>query len=246
MKRLVLAITFASLAGLAPWWVPVRAQTPSAGGVCPEIVADGPPDVGLRDHRITFRVKHASQRLSARVTYNWTLPAGTIVGGQGTDTISTDLAGARDHAIEVTVEIGGLPGSCPGAVSYTLPPVIRCGRALDIYGNIRFEDEQARLDNYAIELLNNPMAQGHLFCYGGRSGRAGEAERRCVRAKKYLVEQRGVEASRLLAVDGGFREELTVELFIVPAGELPPQAVPTVDPAEVEVVKAPPDARKDE
>ena len=240
MKRLVLAITLASLAALAPCGERSRAQTPRGGEGCPEIVADGPPDVGLRDPNITFRVQHAPQRPGARLTYNWTLAAGVIVGGQGTAAVVTDLTGVRSQTIEVTVEVGGLSGSCPGSVSYTLPPIIGCGRPYDEYGNISFEDEQARLDNYAIGLLEDTTAEGHLTCYGGRKGRAGEAERRCVRAKRYLVETRGLEASRLLVVDGGFREELTVVLRLVPAGASPPQPTPTVDPSEVEITEAAP------
>ncbi|MET0648593.1 MAG: hypothetical protein ABW208_18430 [Pyrinomonadaceae bacterium] len=215
---------------------PSRAQEQRGENSCPEIVADGSPGAGLRDTNITFRVKHAPQRDGARVTYNWTLPAGIVVGGQGTAVLITDLTGVRSMFVEVTVEVGGLSGSCPTSVSYTLPAVIGCGRPLDTYGNIRFDDEKARLDNYAIELLNDPTAEGHLLCYGGRKGRAGEAERRCVRAKKYLVEVRGIEASRILIVDGGFREALLVESWVVPAGAAPPKATPTVDASEVEFV----------
>ena len=40
-------------------------------------------------------------------------------------------------------------------------------RKIDEYGNIRFNDEKARLDNFAIELQNDPTAQGYLVCYGG-------------------------------------------------------------------------------
>ena len=31
----------------------------------------------------------------------------------------------------------------------------------DEYGNIKFNDEKARLDNYAIQLQNEPGAQGY-------------------------------------------------------------------------------------
>lgn len=63
MKRLVLAIMLASLAVLAPCGEPSRAQAPDGGEGCHEIVADGPPDAGLRDTNINFRVKHAPQSL---------------------------------------------------------------------------------------------------------------------------------------------------------------------------------------
>lgn len=246
MKSLVLAITLASLAAVAPCGAPSRALAQGAGEGCPEIVAHGPVDVNLLDDKITFEVRHAPQSLRANVTYKWTLSAGEIVGGQGTASVSADLSGARSGPVEVTVEVGGLSGSCPRTASYTLLPRIACVRPLDSYGNIKFEDEQARLDNYAVELQNDPTAEGHVICYGGRKGRVGEAERRCLRAKKYLVERRGIEASRLLLVDGGFREELTVEAWLVPAGAAPPQPNPTVDPADVETTEARPGRRHPE
>jgi len=40
-------------------------------------------------------------------------------------------------------------------------------------------------------------------------------------------------------VDGGYREELTVELWVVPSGANPPSASPTVDPSEVKPARAP-------
>lgn len=235
-------VVFTSLLFVLSLAVPpcARAQSPRAEEGCPEIVAGGPVDVGLRDNNITFQVKHAPQRPDTKVTYYWTLSAGSIVGGQGTAVLVTDLTGARTEAVEVTVEVGGLSVFCSKSVSYTLPPTIACIRPFDSYGNIRFEDEKARLDNYAVELQNAATAQGYLVCYGGRKGRAGEAERRCKRALNYIRKVRGIDAARVVIVDGGFREELTVEPWIVPPGAQPPPAVPTVDSSEVEIIQDPP------
>jgi hypothetical protein len=91
----------------------------------------------------------------------------------------------------------------------------------DEYGNIKFNDEKARLDNYAIQLQNQPGAQGYILAYGSC---AGEAEARAQRAKDYLVNTRGIDAGRLVTVDGGCRSDLSVELWIVPTGATPPAA----------------------
>ena len=107
----------------------------------------------------------------------------------------------------------------------------------DEYGNIRFNDEKARLDNYAIPLQNDPGAQGYIIAYGGRRGVAGEAQARADRAKNYLVNTRGIDAGRLVTVDGGYREDLTVELWIVPTGATAPTATPNVDASEVQIVR---------
>jgi hypothetical protein len=122
-------------------------------------------------------------------------------------------------------------------------PVPAPTRKMDEYGDISFEDEKARLDNLAIELQNDPTAEGYLICYGGRVGRKGEAGRRCDRARGYLSGYRHIPSAQIVTLGGGFREYLTVELWVVPRGAKPPQAAPTVDPKEVRFVRARPKRR---
>ncbi|HZT58733.1 MAG TPA: hypothetical protein VFA21_08930, partial [Pyrinomonadaceae bacterium] len=177
---------------------------------------------------------------SVTPTYNWTVSAGTITSGQGTSTITVDTTGTGGQTITATVTVGGYNRDCNVTASCSTAikqPVL--ARKVDEYGNIRFNDEKARLDNFAIELQNDPTSQGYLICYGGRRGRAGEAQRRCDRAKDYLVTTRGIDASRIVTVDGGYKEDLTVELWVVPSGATPPTASPTVDPSQVRTGPAP-------
>jgi hypothetical protein len=92
-------------------------------------------------------------------------------------------------------------------------------RKFDEYGDIRFNDEKARLDNFAIQLQNEPGATGTIVAFGTC---AGQAQARADRAKDYLVNTRGIDAGRLTTVDGGCREDLVVELWIVPSGAAAP------------------------
>src|SRR4029077_9366456 len=64
------------------------------------------------------------------------------------------------------------------------------------YGTMRFEDEAARLDNFALQLSSVPSAKGFLIAYGGRRGVRNEAEAGAARDKNYLINTRGIEASR--------------------------------------------------
>jgi len=185
---------------------------------------------------ITFTANVSGGDPNVTPTFNWTVSAGTISSGQGTSSITVDTTGLPNNStVTATVDVGGYERSCStsdscstGIAGEILP------RKIDEYGNIRFNDEKARLDNYAIELQNDPTATGQIICYGGRRGRTGEAQRRCDRAKDYLVNTRGISADRIQTVDGGYKEELTVELWIVPSGATPPQATPNVDPSEVQ------------
>lgn len=91
------------------------------------------------------------------------------------------------------------------------------------------ETEMAHLDNYAIELLSAPGVQAYVVVYGGRRDTArSELRARRSRIKRYLVNERGIEPARVTVVNGGFRENLTIELWLIPADVEPPRAQPTV------------------
>jgi hypothetical protein len=219
----------------------VPAPTPS----CPTVSVSC-PDTGTIGQPVTFTANVSGGDSNVTPTFNWTVSAGTISSGQGTSSITVDTAGvAGGTTITATVDVGGYGRECSTSSSCTVSfPVIKVARKIDEYGNIRFNDEKARLDNFAIELQNDPTSQGYLICYGGRKGKAGEAQRRCDRAKDYLTSTRGIDASRIVTVDGGYREDLTVELWLVPSGANPPTASPNVDPSEVKTTSDAPARRR--
>jgi len=100
---------------------------------------------------------------------------------------------------------------------------------LDEFGDIRVGDTKARLDNLAIELQNDPTLQAHLVVYGGRTGPRGQAARRALQMKNYLVDSRGIDPARVITIEGGFRDELSGELWLSPLGTPAPPARPTID-----------------
>jgi hypothetical protein len=67
----------------------------------------------------------------------------------------------------------------------------------------------------------------------------GQVEKLMSRSRDYLVTQRGIDASRIVVVNGGFREEDSVELWIVPSGAAAPKPTPTVQAGDVNPTKAP-------
>ena len=83
----------------------------------------------------------------------------------------------------------------------------------------------AHLDNFAIELQNNPAASGYIFIYGP-PGPENKYGARAVNATKgYIVETRGIEESRLhVAYAGRYQNlgEVLTELWLVPEGATPP------------------------
>jgi hypothetical protein len=186
---------------------------------CPTVSVSCPGDVE-QGSAITYSSSLSS---SANVTYNWSVSAGTISSGQGTSSITVDTAGLAGQTVTATVEVGGLDPACSrtASCSTSVRPLPVQAQKFDEYGNIKFNDEKARLDNYAIQLQNQPGAQGYIIAYGSC---AGEAQARADRAKDYLVNTRGIDAGRIVTMDGGCRSDLSVELWIVPTGATPPAA----------------------
>jgi hypothetical protein len=91
--------------------------------------------------------------------------------------------------------------------------------AFDDYRRICWEDEQARLDNFAVALQNAERTTiGHIIVYDGKRACRGEAIARAIRAKKYLVEYRKIEANRIVWRWGGYLDEMTTTLVITPRG----------------------------
>jgi hypothetical protein len=84
---------------------------------------------------------------------------------------------------------------------------------IDTYGALSWEDERARLDNFAIRLVNAPKLIGYITVYAANGGCAGEAQAHGMRAKKYLVEHRGVDWNRVIWKDAGYLSETYVMLW---------------------------------
>ncbi len=98
-------------------------------------------------------------------------------------------------------------------------------RQLDRFGPIPYCDHTARLDNFAVELQKNPAVRGYIVAYGGRIDAPAVVRSWLAREIDYLVNMRGVDAARFVAVEGGLRDrdELEVELWIVPEGADAPE-----------------------
>jgi len=106
-------------------------------------------------------------------------------------------------------------------------------RKFDMYGNLAWSDEKPRLDLVAIQLdqLKHDSADfvAYFVVYGGRFGCVGEARARALRIKNYLVHRWGIEPTRVMWSDGGYREEFVAEVWILPRAVGNPGSYSLVD-----------------
>jgi hypothetical protein len=97
-------------------------------------------------------------------------------------------------------------------------------RKIDEFGDIQVSDLLARLDNFAIELMNAPTSKAFIVAYGVPNKLPGWPLRRAQWAKGYLITGTGINAERIAVFNGGYRDAVMVQLWIVEAGaQLPVQ-----------------------
>ncbi|HEY0380453.1 MAG TPA: hypothetical protein VGC87_26305 [Pyrinomonadaceae bacterium] len=183
---------------------------PNVSIYCPDTVSLGAP--------VTFSAS-LSGGYPANVSpvYNWTVSNGTVISGQGTASIQVDTTGLEGQTITANLSVEGYNQSCTATCTVNIPRKIKC-QQVDYYPPIRYNDEKARLDNFAVQLQNDPNAKGHIIVFGGPKSNTADKQKRIKRAYDYLVNFRGISPDRLVTKDGGPRDETTTELWIVPLG----------------------------
>ena len=178
---------------------------------------------------------------NALLNYTWTLTPGsakilTSVGNKIT-VDSTGLGGQRITAT-VVVDDGSGEAACrqtAQASTYVKPPehIEHPSQQFDVCCSCSRDDLKARLDNLGVALKNDPTATTYVIAYGGRNSRIGQADFLGDFARNYLMTDRGIDSSRITVINGGFREEDCVEMWVVPSGANPPLATPTVQAGDV-------------
>lgn len=91
----------------------------------------------------------------------------------------------------------------------------------DVFGDINHSDLTARLDNYAIQLQIQPNVKGFVIVYRSYRDLPGAGNRLALGIRYYLVNSRGIDSARVVALDGGAISCPETELWIVPIGATP-------------------------
>ena len=190
--------------------------------VCPAIEIVCPTNIAL-DQPLTFSSRYTGG-VPANVTpaYNWTVSAGTIISGQGTDTIKVDTTGLAGQTIRASLSMGGYNLECSGDCGVSIPLPKPTHRKFDEFPDISRNDEKARLDNFGIELQHDPTATAYVVVYPGRSSKRSEVQHHANRIVEYLVHSRGLDQRRIVTLVGPAKDQLTVALWVPPKGATPP------------------------
>lgn len=164
------------------------------------------------------------------------------------DDASTTYYTSREDGLRYEVSQQGLVTAI-SYIPYTKDNALRCQgfpmedattnryKHFDEYSKVSSDVERTRLDNFAVELQSNQDFKGYVIAYAGKRAQIGEAQTHAKQVKDYLVVKRKVDADRIVAMDGGYREEAAVELYVLPSTLAPPTPSPTVPTNDVEIIK---------
>jgi hypothetical protein len=194
-----------------------KAQTPNCG-----VEVEGPTEVDV-GAPLKFKAK-VSGMGQTKQELKWVVSAGTIMMGQGTDELTVDTTGLGGVVLTATVALSRAPLGCSQTASITTtvrPPGDTFVHAFDQYGELKFEDEKSRLDNFAIQLSNDELSTGYILMSAGQVTYENETAEHLARAKSWIVD-RDIDRNRVITVDCGFSQDLTIYLRIVPTGATPP------------------------
>jgi hypothetical protein len=190
--------------------------------VCPTIEIVCPTNVGL-DQPLTFTSRANGGTPSIPAIYKWTVSAGSIIEGQGTNTIKVETSGLAGQTVRAYLTMPGYGTlNCSADCGVSIPVPRITSRKFDEFPDIQRNDEKARLDNFVIELQNDPSATAYVVIYPGRAGKRGDVQHHASRIVDYMVNSRGIDQSRIVTLVGAARNELFVELWVTPRGATPP------------------------
>jgi len=193
---------------------------PSPQPVCPNVYITCPDRVEL-NQPVTFTSSVTGGSGNVTPNYVWTVSAGRIIEGQGTGSIKVDTTGLAGQTLRATLSMAGYPLDCSASCSISFPVPPKCKKS-DEFGQLAKSDEKARLDNFAIEMENDPSSTAYVVVYPGQHGRSRQVQNQRTRVIDYLVNSRRFNAERIVTIEGPPRAEIVVELWTCPQGAPPP------------------------
>lgn len=179
-----------------------------------------------RNKPLEFSAQTNPTRIPRGVNYEWEVSAGNIVEGQGTEKIKVDVSGTTQNYFTVKLNFKGLALECKNQATTNVTFVRFPFKFAEFSGG----GEDFKIYPYYLlrELDDNPQLQAKMFVYAPRESgtnilKAGiENAKRLMGFIKFPTEKLPMEI-------GGFREDLTFEIWLYPKDSEPPKPTPTVD-----------------
>ncbi|HZH35541.1 MAG TPA: hypothetical protein VEX64_11920 [Pyrinomonadaceae bacterium] len=120
-------------------------------------------------------------------------------------------------------------------------------RKIDEVEGICCEDLRTRFDQFLYKIQENRELIGYIVFYGGKSHLFCDGQRRLPKRGElseliYAVENhikfRGQNPTRFVWINGGYKEDWTLEFWVVPGSAEPPKPAPTVEKRDIKFQKS--------
>lgn len=89
------------------------------------------------------------------------------------------------------------------------------------------DDITTRIGEFGIRLRKTPDYRGYVIVYGGQSKKIARVAEFATIARDYLIKELETDPKAIRAINGGYREQPTVELFLIPSEWPAPVPTPT-------------------
>jgi hypothetical protein len=105
------------------------------------------------------------------------------------------------------------------------------------YSNISSRERKIRLDYFVDRLQRRtPQSKVYIIGYGGRRSLPNEAQLRANQAKNYLIKEHRINTARIVIIDGGYKDDVQVELYIISPSAPKPLPSPNIYPKDVQII----------
>jgi hypothetical protein len=230
-----------SVLGLATLIVASALSAPGQTA-CPTVEVTGSPQFTTAGMAITVTAKLTGAPRRAKPEYSWYVN-GTPISGEGTSTLVFE-AHEGTVGVNASVSVDGFDAKCEvkGEWSTSLSPVGPT-RRIDAFAGLSLADEGLRFARLRSKLVEDPQDRGYVVIYGGRISEKDAYKKTSARVTAQIQNLKGLDPKRIKIIDGGFREQAEVELWIGEPDSPEPSPAPDVDPFEVKPPKPKPRKR---
>jgi hypothetical protein len=176
---------------------------------------------------VTLTAVDAMEGNTLPLTFRWEISAGTILEGQGTNTITVDTAGMGGKTINAIVDVNdGMYKQCQQGKPFVTdiePTIIErpYSRICDEFPEPKADELKARLENCSLSVLNLPDSELYIIIYPapGKKGNEQATYNRLYNLTyNYLVKNRKMDPSRVTIIKGPTMSNTRFKIWIFPAG----------------------------
>jgi hypothetical protein len=187
---------------------------------CPDFSIIGPPGIVKPNESASFTVVVDTKEKNLKLEYAWVVDSGTILEGQGTQTVTVKQP--INNSVIVTVSIKGFPDYCCGTASAlsNWQPSPEAAK-LDQFSESIFQIDKARIEKITSVLQNEPSAQLYIIT-GFKKNTSLKSIKRKEQEIRNQLAKAEIEKDRIILIRV-FTEVGLTQFWLVPAGAHPPE-----------------------